>query len=63
MLSQTVLREQFEALLRKQQDAVGIYESAGDRFADPQTRSQIDQVCREKKRHVELTRRLLEILG
>lgn len=62
MLEQVLLREQFEELLGKQQSALGQYEEVAARETDPDTRAQLDQLCREKKRHIELTQRLLEIV-
>jgi hypothetical protein len=63
MFEQSLLREQFESLLEQQQQAIGHYESASshDGF-DPDLRAQLAEVCREKKRHIELTQRLIEIL-
>jgi hypothetical protein len=63
MLEQTLLREQFEALLAQHREAIGIYESASacEHF-DDEIRAKLAEVCREKKRHIELTQRLLEIL-
>ncbi len=62
MLDQIMLREQFEALLAHQQAALGKYESVAAGNNDPQTKAEFDQLCREKKRHIRLTERLLEIV-
>lgn len=63
MLEQSVLREQFEALLAQHEEAIGIYESAAKSGEiDDALRAQLADVCREKKRHIELTQRLIEIL-
>ncbi len=61
MLEQMMLREQFETLLGQQQAALGHYETAA-KTADQQTREYFDQICRDKKRHIQLTQRLLEIV-
>ncbi|MBS3822080.1 MAG: hypothetical protein KGY81_10000 [Phycisphaerae bacterium] len=63
MFEQSLLREQFESLLNQQQQAIGHYESASAHDGlDADLRSQLADVCREKKRHIELTQRLIEIL-
>ncbi len=61
MLEQIVLRERFETLLGQQRDALGRYEAAAGETAG-ETRGQLDQLCRDKKRHIQLTQRLLEIV-
>ncbi|MBN1943388.1 MAG: hypothetical protein JW849_08865 [Phycisphaerae bacterium] len=61
MLDQLLLREQFKTLQETQREALGQYESAA-RDADPAARADLDQLCREKRRHLELTERLLEIV-
>ena len=61
MLEQAALREQFQTLLAREQYAAEIYgELAGK--VDPALRDQVEQLHREKLRHVRLTERLLEIL-
>jgi hypothetical protein len=62
MLDQIMLREQFESLLTHQRAALGKYESAAADNEDPQTKAEFDQLCKEKKRHIQLTERLLEIV-
>ena len=61
MLDQFVLREQFKALQETQRQALGRYESAAQ-HADPSAKADLDQLCRDKRRHLELTERLLEIV-
>jgi hypothetical protein len=61
MLEQVLLREQFKTLYASQSEALGRYESAA-RNADSLTKADLDQLCREKRRHLELTERLLEIV-
>jgi hypothetical protein len=63
MLEQSLLREQFENLLAQHEEAIGAYESAaGNNEIDAALRAQLADVCRAKKRHIELTQRLLEIV-
>lgn len=62
MLEQAMLREQFETILADQQAALGMYESAALQEKDPNARAELDLLCREKKRHILLTERLLEIV-
>ena len=62
MLDQLALREQFEVLLADEQAALGQYESAAANQADPETRAHFEVLCREKKRHIQLAERLLEIV-
>jgi hypothetical protein len=62
MLDQSFLRERFEDLLTHQEAALGHYESAASEETDPQARTHLEDILRDKKRHVELTRRLLEIV-
>jgi hypothetical protein len=61
MLEQMMLREKFQDLLDRQQQALGCYESALGQ-CDEEARAHLDQLCRDKKRHIELTRRMLEIV-
>lgn len=60
MLEQETIRKQFEELLAHHQAALGQYESAMKQ-TDGDTSIQLTQICREKKRHIELTERLIEI--
>ncbi len=62
MLEQALLRKQFETLLADQQAVLGQYESAGARHCDPEARVHFEVLCRDKKRHILLTQRLLEIV-
>lgn len=61
MLEQIMLREQFETLLGQQQAALGHYQTAA-KTVDQEHREQFDQLCKDKKRHIQLTQRLLEIV-
>lgn len=62
MLEQAFLRERFEDLLAHQEEALGHYETVAAEETDPQRLSHLQDILRDKKRHIELTRRLLEIV-
>ena len=62
MVEEFLLAERFEALLTQEREAVEIYADLAARADDAAIRSQFEQLCREKSRHVELTERLLEIV-
>ena len=62
MFEEAQLAEQFNALLDQQQEAASYYAAMAAQTDDPQVRRQVEQVCREKKRHIQLTQRLLEIV-
>ena len=62
MFEQAVLAEQFESLLYRTQQAEQMYASLADNVADPQLRREIEQLRRDKERHVSLAKRLLEIV-
>jgi hypothetical protein len=63
MFEEAVLAEQFEELLDREQEAVRLYAEWVSDAADPLLREEVEQLLREKKRHIELTERLLEIVG
>jgi len=62
MFEEEQLAEQFTALLDQQQHAADHYAAVAAQTDDPQVRRQVEQVCREKNRHIQLTQRLLEIV-
>jgi len=62
MLEAAALRDQFEMLLDQEQRALGAYTDLMARIDDLTVREQVEQLLREKQRHVELTERLLEIV-
>lgn len=62
MLEEAILREQFEALLDKERQAERLYADISSRLADPALRRQIEQLHRDKQRHIALAERLLEIV-
>ena len=57
-----MLREQIEGLLAKQQEAEQMYARMAGYVSDAGAREQLDQVRRQKRKHILLTERLLEIL-
>ena len=63
MFEGAVLAEQFEELLDREQEAVRLYAAWVSEAADPTMREEVEQLLREKQRHIELTERLLEIVG
>ena len=62
MFEEAELAEQFNSLLDQQQQAADQYQAAAAQTANPEVKHQIEQVFREKKRHILLTQRLLEIV-
>ena len=62
MLEHTYLREQFESLLVKEKQAAESYGKLAIDLNDPTLREKLDQLCRDKHKHIRLTERLLEIL-
>jgi len=62
MLEQAMLREQFQTLLTRQQRATEVYSELAAKMTDPRLRREVEQLRREKQRHVLLTERLLEIV-
>ena len=61
-IEQAQLRERFAALLGQEQQAIATYEQLLSKTTDPLVRTQIAHLLRDKRRHVELTERLLEIV-
>jgi len=61
-LEQAQLRERFQTLLAQEQQALLTYEALLAHAIDPELRMQVELLCRDKLRHVELTERLLEIV-
>ena len=62
MLEQAMLREQFLTLLDKERQAERLYADLSVRLSDPVLRRQIEQLHRDKQRHIALAERLLEIV-
>lgn len=62
MLEQAMLAEQIESLLNAERQAAGTYASLASRATDPALRSQLEQLCRDKEKHLALAQRILEII-
>jgi len=63
MYEQALLREQFRDLLNETRCAQQAYADLAAEADDPATREKLEYLHRQKQRHVQLTQRLLEILG
>ncbi len=57
-----MLREQFLALLEKERQAERMYADLAARTSDEKLRKQIAELHRDKRRHIALAERLLEIV-
>jgi rubrerythrin len=62
MLEQHRLREQFQVLLDQEQRALAAYAELASKVHDPSLRDKVEELRRDKARHVELAERLLEIV-
>jgi len=62
MLEQVILREQFQVLLDKEREAEKVYAEQAAKVASGLLRAQIEQLRRDKQRHIRLIERLLEIV-
>ena len=62
MLEQEFLREQFCSMLIQQKKAAAGYICLAENLSDPVLREEVEQLRREKQRHIRLTERLLEIV-
>jgi len=62
MLEQAMLSERFRFLLSRQEQATRMYDELAAKTVDPDMRQEIQQLVRDKQRHVRLTERLLEIV-
>ena len=62
MYEQALLAEQFEKLLAQAEQAEQMYAGVADQTDDPDVREQFQELLREKRRHVRMTERLLEIV-
>ncbi len=62
MLEQALLREQFQSLLRQEKEALAGYDDLAASISDPVLQAQVEQLQREKQRHLRLAERLLEIV-
>ncbi len=61
-IEQAQLRDRFQALLAQEQQALKAYEQIAAQTSNAEIRGRIEQLLRDKRRHVELTERLLEIV-
>jgi len=57
-----MLAERFHKLLCQEQQAERAYAELADKTGDTSARRQLEQIHREKARHVQLVERLLEIV-
>ena len=62
MLEHAFLRRKIRDLLDKNMAAIDRYESALETNSDAIAAEELDMLLEEKKRHIELTERLLEIV-
>jgi rubrerythrin len=62
MFEQSEMADQFQVLLRLEEQAEQTYSQMLQQTADPQLRAKIEQLLREKQRHIRLTQRLIEIV-
>jgi len=62
MYEQVELTERFQTLLAQERQAEREYGELAAATEEPALREQIEQLRREKQRHVDLTQRLLEIM-
>jgi rubrerythrin len=63
MFEQAVLRDLIQELLDQTSTAEKGYASLASRVTDPDLRSQVQHLHRDKQRHLELAERLMEIVG
>jgi rubrerythrin len=57
-----MLAEKFQALLATEREAEKVCANLAAQMIDPAAREQVEQIHREKQRHVQLVERLLEIV-
>ena len=62
-LEQAILTERFQSLLEQEREVEQAYAGLAARAEDNDARRELQQIQREKLRHAELVRRLLEIVG
>jgi rubrerythrin len=63
MLEQEQVAQQFQSLLDMERQAEALYAALAAKVTDPAVRAQIEQLRRDKQRHIRLTERLLEIVN
>jgi len=62
MFEETLLAEQFEKLLAQAEQAERMYAGIADETDDEGLKEQFQELRREKRRHIEMAERLLEIV-
>ena len=62
MLEQAVLAEHFQVLLDQSRQAERAYAQLANQAQNPQVRQHLEQLLRDKQRHVALAERLIEIV-
>lgn len=62
MLETVFIEEQFLSILDRARRAEQMYAALADSAEDSSTREEMDQLRRDKQRHVRLAERLLEIV-
>lgn len=62
MLEHALLRERFEQILAAERQAEDGYARLLGEVSDDGLRRQVEQLCRNKQRHVRLAERLLELV-
>ena len=61
-LQHEMIAEQFEELLLQEQAVADHYQALAREASDPAVRSRLQDILRDKRRHIELVRRLVEIM-
>ena len=61
-LEQEQIASQFQALLEMEKQAEALYAQLLDKVEDASTRQKLEQLRKDKQRHIRLTQRLLEIV-
>ncbi len=62
MFEENLLAEQFEKLLAQAEQAEKMYAGIADETDDASLKEQFQELRREKRRHIEMAERLLEIV-
>ncbi len=63
MLEQSLLSDRFQSLLDAERHALKTYSDIVGKVSDAEMAAKLQQLLREKQRHVELAQRLLEIVN
>jgi len=61
-LEQEQIASQFQALLEMEKQAEALYAQLLDKVEDATVRQKLEQLRKDKQRHIRLTQRLLEIV-